>query len=43
MCSTARGQFLVGTSRKTSDSTDKFNGQNPLDIAVTSALELLRG
>jgi hypothetical protein len=34
----------VGTiSRKTSDSTDKFNGQNPLDIAITNALELLRG
>jgi hypothetical protein len=30
-------------SRKTSDSTDKSNGQNPLDIAVTNALELLRG
>jgi hypothetical protein len=35
---------VLGTiSRKTSDSTDKFNGQNPLDIAVTNALELLRG
>jgi hypothetical protein len=34
----------IGTiSRKTSDSTDKFNGQNPLDIAVANALELLRG
>jgi hypothetical protein len=34
----------VGTiSRKTSDSTDKYNGQNLLDIAVTNALELLRG
>jgi hypothetical protein len=34
----------IGTiSRKTSDSTDKLNGQNPLDIAVTDALELLRG
>jgi hypothetical protein len=34
----------VGTiSRKTSDSTDKFNGQNLLDIAVTNALEILRG
>jgi hypothetical protein len=34
----------VGTiSRKTSDSTDKSNGQNLLDIAVTNALELLRG
>jgi hypothetical protein len=30
-------------SRKTSDSTDKFNGQNPLDIAITNALGLLRG
>lgn len=36
--------FIVGTiSRKTSDSTDKCNGQNLLDIAVTNALELLRG
>jgi hypothetical protein len=35
---------LLGTiSRKTSDSTDKFNGQNPLDIAIANALELLRG
>ena len=34
----------LGTiSRKTIDSTDKLNGQNPLDIAVTNALELLRG
>jgi hypothetical protein len=34
----------VGTiSRKTSGSTEKFNGQNPLDIAVTNALGLLRG
>jgi hypothetical protein len=34
----------IGTiSRKTSDSTDKFNCQNLLDIAVTNALELLRG
>jgi hypothetical protein len=30
-------------SRKTSDSTHKRNGPNPLDIAVTNALELLRG
>jgi hypothetical protein len=31
----------IGTiSRKTSDSTDKSNGQNLLDIAVTNALEL---
>jgi hypothetical protein len=38
-------KFLTaGTiSRKTSDSTDKFDGQNLLDIAVTNALELLRG
>jgi hypothetical protein len=37
-------RLLVGTiSRKTSDSTDKFNGQNLLDIAITNALELLRG
>jgi hypothetical protein len=28
---------------KTSDSTDKFNGQNPLDIAIANVLELLRG
>jgi hypothetical protein len=28
---------------KTSDSTDKFNCQNQLDIAVANALELLRG
>jgi hypothetical protein len=36
--------YVVGTiSRKTSDSTDEFNDQNPLDIAVTNALELLRG
>jgi hypothetical protein len=36
--------LLVGTiSRKTSDSTGKCNGQNLLDIAVTNALELLRG
>jgi hypothetical protein len=36
--------LVIGTiSRKTSDSTDKLNGQNPLDIAVTNALELLRG
>jgi hypothetical protein len=36
--------FGLGTiSRKTSDSTDKCNGQNLLDIAVTNALELLRG
>jgi hypothetical protein len=36
--------YIVGTiSRKTSDSTDKCNGQNLLDIAVTNALELLRG
>jgi hypothetical protein len=36
--------YIVGRiSRKTSDSTDKSNGQNPLDIAVTNALELLRG
>jgi hypothetical protein len=35
---------VLGTiSRKTSDSTDKFNGQNPLDIAIANALELLRG
>jgi hypothetical protein len=35
---------LVGTiSRKTSDSTDKCNGQNLVDIAVTNALELIRG
>jgi hypothetical protein len=34
----------IGTiSRTTSDSTDKSNGQNLLDIAVTNALELLRG
>jgi hypothetical protein len=34
----------VGTiSRKTSDSTDKFNGPNLLEIAATNALELLRG
>jgi hypothetical protein len=34
----------LGTiSRKTSDSTDKFNGKTPLDIAVTNALGLLRG
>jgi hypothetical protein len=38
------GKLLIGTiSRKTSDSTDKCNGQNLLDIAVTNALELLRG
>jgi hypothetical protein len=37
-------RLTVGTiSRKTSDSTDKFNGQNPSDIAITNALELLRG
>jgi hypothetical protein len=37
-------RIRIGTiSRKTSDSTDKFNGQNPLDIAVANALELLRG
>jgi hypothetical protein len=35
-------------SRKTSDSKDKFNGENPLDIAITNcaianALELIRG
>ena len=38
--------FFAGPStisRKTSDSTDKLNGQNPLDVAVTNALELLRG
>jgi hypothetical protein len=35
--------YLGTISRKTSDSTDKFNGQNPLDIAITNALELLRG
>ena len=29
--------------RKTSDPTDKSNGQNLLGIAVTNALELLRG
>jgi hypothetical protein len=35
---------ILGTiSRKTSDSTEKFNGQNPLNIAVTNALEFLRG
>jgi hypothetical protein len=35
---------VLGTiSRKTSDSTDKFNGQNPLDIAIANAFELLRG
>jgi hypothetical protein len=35
---------MLGTiSRETSDSTDKCNGQNLLDIAVTNALELLRG
>jgi hypothetical protein len=35
---------VVGTiSRKTSESTEKFNGQNLLDIAVTNALELARG
>jgi hypothetical protein len=35
---------VIGTiSRKTSDSTDKCNGQNLLDIDVTNALELLRG
>jgi hypothetical protein len=34
----------IGTiSRKTSGSTGKFNGQYPLDIAVTNALQLLRG
>jgi hypothetical protein len=25
-----------------SDATEKFNGQTPLDIAITNALELLR-
>jgi hypothetical protein len=40
----AAAAAAVGTiSRKTSDSTDKCNGQNLLDIAVTNALELLRG
>jgi hypothetical protein len=40
----AQEQALLGTiSRKMSDSTDKSNGQNPLDIAITNALELLRG
>jgi hypothetical protein len=35
---------MLGTiSRKTSESTEKFNGKNPLDIAITNALELLRG
>jgi hypothetical protein len=39
-----QSQSMVGTiSRKTSDSTDKFNGQNPIDIAITNAIELLRG
>jgi hypothetical protein len=39
-----RVYLLIGTiSRKTSDSTDKCNSQNLLDIAVTNALELLRG
>jgi hypothetical protein len=38
------GQSLLGTiSCKPSSSTDKFNGQNPLDIAVKNVLELLRG
>jgi hypothetical protein len=38
------GLLQLGTiSRKTSDSTDKSNGQNPFDIAITNALELLRG
>jgi hypothetical protein len=31
------------TSRKTSNSTEKLNGQNPLGIAIANALELLRG
>jgi hypothetical protein len=36
--------LLQGTvSRKTSESTDKFNGQNPLNVAMTNALEFLRG
>jgi hypothetical protein len=35
---------LAGTiSRKTSDSTDESNSQNPLDIVIANALELLRG
>ena len=39
---------LCQIPRKTSDSKDKFNGENPLDIAITNyaianALELLRG
>ena len=34
-----QAQFHV----KRADSTDKCNGQNLLDIAVTNALELLRG
>jgi hypothetical protein len=39
-----QGELEIGTiSRKTSDSMDKFNGQNPLEIAITNALELLRG
>jgi hypothetical protein len=37
-------EIEIGTiSRKTSDSTVEFNGRNPLGIAVTNALELLRG
>jgi hypothetical protein len=37
-------RIKAGTiSRKTSDSTDKPNGQNSLDIAIANALELLRG
>jgi hypothetical protein len=40
----AKCAMRVGTiSRKTSDSTDKLNGQNPLDIAIPNALGLLRG
>jgi hypothetical protein len=43
-CQNGAGLVELGTiSRKTSDSTDKCNGQNLLDIAVTNALELLRG
>jgi hypothetical protein len=29
--------------RKSTNSTDKSNGQNPLDIAITNAHEQLRG
>jgi hypothetical protein len=41
---TTKHPAVPGTiSRKTCDSTAKFNGQKPLDTAIANALDLLRG